>query len=275
MMVSSKVRARTPKNSRGAGYSLLESLIALFVFATAILYLAAGADFALRSGTRSNQESRAALLARSKLSQLRSWLQQSSPNHFANFSSYPNQGSWQPDQFGCETRVDLAAQQTYTPSYPSEVFLPAAERRALDQSLLRARVQVRWGTQPYQQFSLVSLVSDSRRAWRAVNPIVITPVGSPSLPLGQDLTVDLQAVAYDSVGQPIPDVTFTWTVIPGTSVCLLESQRPDGKEATVRHHIPLVPGPGFGYGPGGDAFVAASARYWGQVQVGRYALELQ
>lgn len=249
-------------------------MIAFFVFATAILYLAAGADFALRAGSRSNQENRAAVLARSKLGEVRAWLQLAAPNHFASYASYPNLGTWQQDQFGYQTRVDLAPQQTFTPSYQSEIFLSVAERRACDQSLLRARVQVRWGSQAYQQFALVSLVSDSRRAWRAVNPIVITAVGSPSLPLAQDLTVDLQAVAYDAAGQSIPDVTFTWTIIPGTSVCLLESQRPDGKQATVRHRINLLPGPGFGHGPSGDVFVAASARYWGQVQVGRFALNL-
>jgi hypothetical protein len=273
MMVSTNDMPRTRRPSVRRGYSLLEALLAFFVFATAILYLGVASNFAIRAGTRSHLETRAGLLARSRMAELRSWLQQATPNQFAVWNTYPNLGTWQADAGGMESRVDLLLHQTYSPSFASEIFLPAVDRRAFDQSLLRARVEVRWGSN--QSCRLVSLISDSHRDWRAANPIVVSPVGGPSFPLAQGASAQFEAVAYDAGGQVIPDMTFSWAVVPGTSCCLLESQRPDGHQATVRHHMPKVPGPGFDFAPPGEVWVQATARYWGQERSGRFVLGLQ
>jgi hypothetical protein len=248
-------------------------VFAFFIFAVALLLVAASSDYALKSGQRSNRESRAALLAQSRLAEIREWCQRTPPNQFANYLGYPNLGSWLADDFGYESRLDLVAHHTYSPSLASEIFLPADQRRPFDASLLRVRVQVRWGGLANQSYQLVSLISDSRRGWRAATPIEVTQI-SGALPLGQGLSADFQAVGYDDQGQPIPDLTFRWLVVPGTSCGLLDYQSPDGKKATFTHHMPKVPGPGFDFASSGEVWVMASARYWGVEQTGRMLVQL-
>lgn len=273
-MVSINVKPlRTVHFSSRRGNSLLETVFALFLFAVAVLFVATSADYALRAGNRSNRESRAAFLAQSRLAQLREWSQQG--NNFLNYTSYPGLGSWQPDEFGFTTRVELVRHGTYTPCSASESFLAAPDRRSLDGSLLRARVQVSWGPGPFENYQLVSEVGDSRRQWRAVDPIVITPVSPPPVPLPQDQMAAFEVTGYDLAGQVIPDLTFSWAVVPGTSNGLFENQSADGRRATFRHHVYKVPGPGFDFGPTGEVWVQAVARYWGIEKAGRYLLVLQ
>lgn len=273
-MVSINVRPlRTVLFSARRGNSLLETVFALFLFAVAVLFVASSADFALRAGNRSNREARAAFVAQSRLAQLREWSQQG--NNFLNYTSYPGLGSWQPDDFGFTTRVELVRNGTYTPCSASESFLAAADRRSLDASLLRARVRVSWGPGPFENYQLVSEVGDSRRGWRGVDPIVITPVSPPPVPLPQDQMAAFEVTGYDSAGQAIPDLTFSWAVVPGTSNGLFENQSADGRRATFRHHVYKVPGPGFDFGPTGEVWVQAVARFWGIEQAGRYLLVLQ
>lgn len=274
IMVSINVRPlRTVFFSPRRGNSLLETVFALFLFAVAVLFVATSADYALRAGNRSNREARAAFLAQSQLARLREWSQQG--NNFLNYTSYPGLGSWQADDFGFTSRVELVRHGTYTPSSASEGFLAAAERRSLDGSLLRARVSVSWGPGPFENYHLVSEVGDSRRAWRAVDPIVITPVSTPPVPLPQGQPAEFQVQGFDSSGQVIPDLTFRWAVVPGTSNGLLDFQSADGRQATFIHHVYKLPGPGFDFGPTGEVWVQAVARYWGIERAGRYLLELE
>lgn len=256
------------------GHSLIETVIALFVFAVAILFVAVSADFALSAGRRSTLETRAVLLAQSQLDRARQWCQQTSPStRFAAFAAYPGLGSWQ-SSAGLEYKVDLMAQTTYSPSYTSEIFLTPGQRRCLDASLLRVRVTARWSSSPRDSVSLNSLIGDSRRDWKAANPIVISPVGAVASPLAQGASQDFTAVGYDDLGQPIPDLEFTWSVIPSTS-CGMVDQRPDGLQATFTHHMLKVPGPGYVFAPAGEVLVAATARYWGVERTATYALQLQ
>lgn len=264
---------RTVGFSPRRGNSLLETVMALFLFAVAILFVANGADYALQAGNRSAREARAAFLAQSRLAALREWSQQGS--NFSNFTAYPGLGAWQVDDFGLQTRVDLLRQQTYMPSSGSEVFLAPPDRRPMDGSLLRARVQVRWGSSARENYQLVTQIGDSRRAWRLANPIEISPISPPAVPLPQGGTADFQAQGFDSAGQAIPDLAFSWTVVPGTSNGLLSAQSADGHTATFTHHTIKLPGPGFDFGPSGEVWVQATARYWGIEQAGRYLLELQ
>lgn len=264
---------RTSRISPLRGNSLLETVMALFLFAGAVLFVASAADYALRAGNRSNREARAVFLAQNRLARLREWSQQG--NNFLNYTSYPGLGTWQADDFGFSTRVELVRQGTYTPCSASESFLTPADRRSLDGSLLRARVRVSWGPGPFENYQFVTELGDSRRAWRAVNPIVITPVSPPAVPLPQGQTAEFQVEGFDSSGQLIPDLTFSWAVVPGTSNGLFDFQSQDGRRATFIHHVYKLPGPGFDFGPTGEIWVQAVARYWGVEQSGRYLLELQ
>lgn len=249
-------------------------MIAFFVFATAILFVAVAADFALRQGRRTLQENRAALVAQSRLAQVRSWCHSVEPSPVSGFAAYPGLGSWQADQYGYESRVQMVVHHTYSPSSNSEIFLPADRRRSLDSSLLRVRVEVRWGSLPTQSLKLVSLISDRRRSFRAINPVVVTPLSGATFPLAQGATADFQAEAFNDLGQLIGDAMFSWSVIPGTSLGMLDSQRADGKQCQFINHVLKVPGPGFDFAGPGECWVVATTRYWGVEQVGRYLVEL-
>ncbi len=236
--------------------------------------IAASADSAVRAGQASNQEVRATWLAQSRLDEVRGWCQSYPPDHFAQFLTYGQLGTWRAEAHGLESRVELARHATYSPSLASEAFLPADQRSPFDSSLLRARVQVRWGSRPRQQVELNSLIATSRRSWRASDPIEVTRL-SGSVPLGQGLSAEFRAVGYDDQGQPIPDLAFSWQVIPGTSAALIEQESADGTRAVLTHHLPKVPGPGFEFAPPGEVWVQATGRLFGVEAVGRLLVQLQ
>ncbi|MFN8612946.1 MAG: hypothetical protein U0931_35735 [Vulcanimicrobiota bacterium] len=255
------------------GLSLVEALMANFLLATVILGLMALSGNALRLSATSRAEVSALRLAETELSECREWLQ-NSPGALASWPGLPGLASWRshPDFLAAEYRVDLAAQPDYSPFWQREMLYPAGDRRSLDHSGLRAQVRVRWsgGT-----LKLVSLIADHRRQWRASNPLEISSQPSASLTVAKGGQLELKVKAFNSQGQAEPDAMFTWSVQPGTSCGMIQSQSRDGRQAIFAHQVPKRSGVGFISGPTGSCFIVATCRLWGQERSERLLVNLQ
>lgn len=250
----------------------------MFIFGGAILLLVSSADTVLQAGGRVQREAVAVNLARTQMADLRRWTQSTGPTNFSNWASYPGVGSWQPCSVsGFEYRVTLKSQPTMTPSQNAEGIVDPTQQRKLNTSLIRARVEVRYGGHSSSTYRLDSLIADSRRNWRATNPIVVTcTAGAAPANVAKGGSLDFQAAGFDSEDHQIQDLMFSWSIISGGSFGMFKTPEwRDGHAATFIHQVPKFPPPGFNYAPPGAAWVAATARFCGQERTGTYLVNLQ
>lgn len=225
------------------------------------------------SGVRNLQSSaimaRALLLAESNLEKVRVWCQD--PNHYHRPSSYPDHGLFR-SQAGLESRIDLELSALYSPDWGSEMLLDPLQRRHLPEAVLKATSTVRWGSGQERQVRLLGTIAEPNCGWHAQPIRIAMTPNTTSVAQGQ--TRDFTAVAYDQSNRPMPNVTFAWTVVACTSDGTLQSQSRDGSRAQFIHRLPR-PGGGFGFGPPGEVWVQATARFWGIEKTEKVVLNLQ
>ena len=216
--------------------------------------------------------SRALLAAESQLERARSWSRL--PANFHNPSGFPGAGTFtsHPDYPSLQSRLDLEPFGLYSPDWGSEMIVNASRRRFLQGATLRARVEVRWGSRPQQQVRLATYITQPNCGWHDTQPIRINmnPAGAA---LARGDTRDFTVTAYDQANRPMPQITFAWTVVVCTSDGTLQSQSRDGSQARFIHQITRPDG-SIVFGPPGEVWVQATARYWGVERSERVVLNL-
>ena len=249
-------------------HTILETVVATFILAGSMLALLALFDSGVRNLQSSALMSRSLLVAESNLEKVRAWCQV--PAHFHQPESYPNLGVFQSQQ-GLESRMELERTALYSPDWGSELLWPASDRRQLPEAVLTAVATVRWGLGKERQVRLTGTIAEPNCGWNS-NPIRIqmTPTGTS---VAQGESRELTAEAYDQSNRPMPNVTFSWTVIACTRDGSLQNQSRDGHRARFVHRLPK-PGGGFGFGPAGEVWVQATGRFWGVEKSEKVVLNL-
>ena len=258
------------------GVTVLETILAFSILTGALLTVAVLIDTGLGYSRDSRMVTQATAVARSRVAEIRSWLQgESQPNYaFDRWNSLPDLGVWrnEADYPGFESKTDLTRRNTFTPAAGSEMLYKPAERRPLNNTLLQATVNVRWGGRS-PGLQLVTLIADGRRKWAADPDFLVISGAGGNVARGG--TLSLSAVGYDDQGQEITDLMLSWTVQAGTSCGMITEQSRDGHTATFCHQTPKPFGPGYTFAPPGTAWVAVSGRLWGVEKTARVLVHLQ
>lgn len=254
------------------GYTILETVVATFILAGAVLMLLATFDAGLKNLQASTQLSKALLLAQSDLDRVRGWCQD--PGHFHNPASFPSMGSFAAisGSSGFESRVDLLSRACYSPDWTSEMLHLPSERRELTASTLQASVTVRWGLGANRQVQLAATLAEPNCGWSLTQPIriVMTPATAT---LAQGEVRQFTATAYDQANRAMPGITFSWMVLASSSDGSLQNQSRDGHRVEFIHQL-KKPGGGTTYGAPGEVWVLCRGRFWGVEKTERQVLQL-
>ncbi len=231
-----------------AGMSLVETLMAMVLLVFAFMLVFTLFHASLRYGLHVQQRVFASTIAARKMDEIRRWAWTKAPTGWNFHSDWTDvSGVTAPDaeHAGFYTSVDALDATLDTPGSFFESGYPLAERRRLTASVQKVRIRVYWDAPPLDErrsLLLVSLVREPPRAFREVDPIVITAAVSIPDPLPQDGTVSLSARAYDAENQQIPDVFFRWYVEPKTGQGTITSEDRDGKNAVFCNKYRLITG---------------------------------
>ena len=259
------------KNAR-PGVTLLETVIAFSLLSGVLLVVTGLIDTGLGHSRDSRTATLATVVARSRLAEVRSWLQGDSQAKYAfdRWSSFPELGAWRQEGSwpGFESKTELAPHLTFTPAAGSELLFDPVDRRPVAKTLLKATIEVRWGGR-LPRLQVVTLIADGRRAW---GDLTISGAGGS---VARGAVVNLSAKGFDDLGQEIPDLTLSWSVMPATSCGMILDQSRDGRTARFCHQVPKPFGPGFNFAPPGTAWVAVSGRLWGVEKTSRVLVNLQ
>ncbi len=76
--------------------------------------------------------------------------------------------------------------------------------------MVAVEVEAGWGD-PDRTVLLTTLVGAPPQT---LGSVVVTVSGGSGTPVPRDQTIDHTAVLLDDAGQPIPDVTFSWGLVP-------------------------------------------------------------
>lgn len=249
------------------GVSLGEAIVAIFLIVSAVMVSVALFHNGLRYGRVAQTRVLAGAYARKVMAQARDWA--SDPAKFSAMSWTPFDGVdlTDPDYPGFVarvTRVDEGRDLLSPSSTLETMFLTQAN--VMEKSLMPVQVTVSWG-EPEQTLSLTSLIGQPEHALPP-NPTVTVSRSGPPDPVPSLSEVVFRAELRDAGGDPIPNVTFSWTLEPVTgNATLLQSQAPhDGSEMKLKHEYqwsPLLSPPQFGQVPG-EVRLEVLCRYRGR-----------
>jgi type II secretory pathway pseudopilin PulG len=251
-------------------FSLLETLIALFIIVMALLIMTQLMHTALQRGTVVEKRLLGALCAQQKLEEIRAWALDAT-NFHGSWSTYDNVVSQNPQFPGLQTRTTLSDQPLSTPSRLLEEPYLATERRILPGACRGVTVECWWGSGPQQRLELNSLVGAPPDSFRTVNPIEITP---STLSMAKDSTATFSAKAFDAAGREIEGMTFSWFIVPKSGTGLMVGQTRDGRAAEIGHWLYALDGVSHTYAPGACEF-AVRAKYCGIEVVESAQVDLQ
>ena len=251
-------------------FSLLETLIAIFIIVMALLIMTQLMHSALQRGTVVEERLLGALCAQEKLEEIRTWA--SEPVNFhGNWSTYDNVVTQNPDYPAIQTRTTLSEQPISTPSRLLENAYPVAKQRVLNNACKGVTVECWWGDGPQQRIELSSLVGAPADTFELSNPIEITP---SSAVLAKDATQSFSVRAFDSAGREIEGLIFSWFIVPKSGTGLLVSQSRDGRTAEIGNWLYALDGTSHTYAPGLCEF-SVRAKYNGVEVVESVEVEMQ
>jgi hypothetical protein len=127
-------------------------------------------------------------------------------------------------------------------------------------------------------FQLTSLIAEPERPLALVNPVQVVTTSPAPNPIAVDGEVEFQATLLDAAGNPVNDVEFTWSVLPGPGLptpgikpgngMIVKVSR-DGTRAFFKNRYERTDGTVDH--TGGVCRVVASARYFAGFRRGRSA----
>jgi type II secretory pathway pseudopilin PulG len=198
-------------------FTLLEVIIANFLLLFMLLTIMSIFTMSGRPAASNRNTYRASALAEKKLEEIRCWAFSHGRGryNFENFGSaadpFNGTDSVDPDypEFVCHTDGKWQQQTTYA--------------AVLHRSLRKLRVSVRWqeGAVP-QHYDVMTMLGEPARPLAS---ITLLPNQTQNVHVGDTLTFTAQG--YDGLLDPIPDLTYEWTVMGRTA---------DGR--VVRQHGP-------------------------------------
>ena len=245
------------------GFSLAETVVALFVLSSSVLVVLALFDSSLKEHRRAQKVAIAVMLADRIVDRIRAFARD--PVHFATgWATYNGVTFSEPDEPAFSIRTDCvpAGRELLSPCETLEALYPADQRK-LRTSVVPVRVRVSWeGGGPACE---VSVVTELAEPPRVAQTIVLNRVGGPPDPVPAAAVVVYEAHLMDDAGAEIQDATFNWEVVGVTGNATLETagSTRDGRRQAVKHHFyeprtqTMKPRPGL-------CKVTARARYLGK-----------
>lgn len=194
-----------------AAYSLLESVLAMFLMTFAFMVLAQLFHTSLNYSASLEHRAMATFLAESKMGEIRAWAR---TNFAQDWSAYDGVSAPADLHPSYTVTVRVADQELASPCrsleslYPVGAVYPEPEPKLFRSSYKKVEVQVRWSPFPDDAVELVSLVGDSRPA--DIDVVITGPAGGT---VGADAEVEFQ-VSAEIGGEAVPDVVFQWYVEP-------------------------------------------------------------
>lgn len=216
--------ARTPSRDN-QGLTLVETIISIFLLLCACLVVIALFHTSLRYSARILQQNAAAEVASKTMARVRAWARMKPAIKF-NFEQptlwnvYDGDPVQDPEDPNFKVSILQAPHTVYSPCSELEKQFDSGRRRPLSASFHRVTVTVRWDPPlPTNQLSITSLIGSPAHRMPSSQSALKNRVDisedtyQDPLPYNQanKFTVSLN----DSDDQEIPDVMFTWHVIPG------------------------------------------------------------
>jgi Tfp pilus assembly protein PilV len=219
-----RTRSRILVRRQAGGLSLLETVIALFLFTAAALVTVALFHSALHRTTKIQQGATARLVAEEAVAEMRAEFAESSygtkdPDSFKR--NYPV-----PDHPGFQVDIQADWAQLQSPSNPLNLELPATQRKVMDRSAIRTEVTVSWN-EGRDTYSLVTLIEEPTTELDRVR------ITGPGGTLAARATQEYQAIGEDANGNVIEDLTFLWWVEPMSGTGTVTANHAEGKGILV------------------------------------------
>lgn len=236
-------------------FSLIEAILASFLLLTAVAMSVYVFDSSLQAEASNEQRTLAALVAESAMAEIRN----QADRNFDQLKVLYNGHSWTLPQFPdypinsriVDTEIAVPCTELETQYSPSAVF-PAPEGRYLENSVLKAEVEVTWqdsgsksviitenvtNFSPATNFKL-QLVLDDGTVANATTIVNVAPADLANF--------SVRALAN---GNPLSDVQFTWYVQPITGFGSLHTVSRDGSQCiyqnayrNFKNHLKFSPG---------------------------------
>lgn len=193
---------------QASGFTLLEAIVANFLILLMLLTIMSVFALSRRGPADARKGNRAALLAETKLEEVRHWANMRTDNR------------WNFEFFGDARHDPFSETFTPEPDDPSLQYavegkwqLLTAGQTTLVRSARLVRVRVNWfeGTRP-RQYAVETLIAEPPRPLAAIK---IEPSADQHIDVGG--TVSFTAQGYDADGAPIADLEYEWNVMAGTA----------------------------------------------------------
>jgi len=230
---------------RRSGLSLLESVMAIFIFVGGALACFQMALNAVRHSARVAEVTQATLIADSCVDRIREWAY--SPNNYLGaWAIYDDQTFEWPDPSGYRVRTRVASDQR-SPLSPCSTLSVGHPLRQLENSTRLVTVDVSWRTGGTgETVSLNALIGEPARPLRAVNPLVISRTGTVVDPIPIDGKTGFRGELFDANNQPIEGMLWSWSLLPdvnsgppgaGSATILAIPSKARGEEIEVMHRF--------------------------------------
>lgn len=212
------------------GFSLLETLIAVFILICAFCVFAALQNFSLVQSARAERRTVAARLARNRLEALRAWANQGTNFDTGNWAALANPVD-EAGFPGFQTSVHDLAGAIYS---PSTSLADPADPLDLSPAVRRVRVQVAYGS---EKLDVISQVGAPRGVPYTPldQAIQVVVVNNSPVPVGQAL--NLTARARDENLAPLMGMVYKWGVLPGTGTGTVVKTNASGSQAQFINEI--------------------------------------
>lgn len=194
--------------ARTRGLSLLETIIAMFLFTAGAALVAGLFHTALRYSSRVEDRVLAAMVAEKSLQEVREWAASPSGgvlNYNGSWSYYDGTVRPDPDHPKFVVQYEVEDHQLTSPSSSFEQLIPAGERVTVP--VKRVRATVRWDT---SELSLSTLLEEPPRRFRATNPLILTGAIPSKVKFGDTINFSVKAYAQDNL--EIEGLEYEWWV---------------------------------------------------------------
>jgi hypothetical protein len=221
------------------GFSLVESVIALFLLLTIVMFLFMSFDQALRYQSRAAIRQKAVVIASRTMAGLRAWAQV--PANYDSDWSAKNGMTFPDSQDGSyNVRIDCnpSGQPLFSPCFALESqYGPTA--KFMTRSLIPVKVTVSWGSGSSSQLAVCSYIGDPPRVPQPL--LQITQTGGPQ-PLPYQQVDTFGVTALDNGQQPIRDLVYTWDIQSITGNAWLLNTGPRNGTTQAVENIYTTPG---------------------------------
>ena len=250
---------------RELGFSILETLIALFIVLMSLLITVQLLHSSLQRSTTIRDRENGALYIQEKLEEIR--VQATQPDIYeAGLTAFDNVVHTDPSFPDFQLRTTLNSFRPASPSYlleePYAALNGSDSRRILEDSCTRLTLDCWWGESSQERLRVTTLLAAPPRPFHSTTPLVIS--GGPSGSLARDEEATFTVEAFDENNTEIRGLTFQWFVLGSGGNGVVRQSR-DGRTGIVGNWVINVDGVTRAYAPG-DCELVVQAQYNGQTR---------